>query len=795
MGVVYKARQKGLNRTVALKMILSGPHASEDELRRFRAEAESAARLQHPNIVQIYEVGEQDGLAYFSLEYVEGGSLADRLAGAPLPPEDAARLSETLARAVQAAHERGVIHRDLKPANVLVAGAPDTPVGQLTPKVTDFGLSKQMDAGSRTRSGVVMGTPSYMAPEQAGGAGAAGPATDVYALGAILYELLTGRPPFRAATALDTVLQVLSEEPVPPSRFQPKLPRDLETICLKCLQKEVPRRYASAAALADDLHRFLRGEPILARPVPAWERVLKWARRRPTVASLTVLSAAALVAVLGVGLAYNHRLKHANEQLGGALADADREHRRAQGHLHKALEAVDQMLTKVGDERLADIPEFAGLRQQLLEEALAFYHGFLREESDDPEVRRETGRASYRIANLYLMLGRTGEAEKACQEALELQEKLTADRPGQSEYAHDLAQTYAMLGHVYTMTARFERAGAAYGRAVEVDERLVRQYPDQLDYLEGLVRDQAIRGSFRTYLDPRQAEADFRAAIAYGTRLLAGRPNSADSQCLLASVHGNLGMALANQKRFDDAEAELRKGETLLQPPGGTPPVSAKEYPATLALIRLNLGLLYAQASRPGPAEENLRQGIEGYEQLARKAPQYFPYRFYLWRGYPALAELSQRAGRWEQAEEAWEKAATLSGQIIRDYPDFRGMATPADSYRLRRLISLARRGESAKAVPEAAELAARKDLPGEVCYNLACVYALASRKADGSQDEERAAEALRLLGSAEAVGYFRNAQTVTHAKNDEDLKPLQGREDFRRLIGRLEEMHQLPPR
>jgi serine/threonine-protein kinase len=811
MGVVYKARQKGLNRLVALKMILSGPHAGEEELLRFRAEAESAARLQHPNIVQIYEVGEQDGIAFFSLEYVEGGSLADRLAGAPLPPGETARLTETLARALQAAHERGVVHRDLKPANILLAsggreppvGHPDAerstggsrpPVADWVPKITDFGLSKQLDGGGRTRSGVIMGTPSYMAPEQAGGTGAVGPATDVYALGAVLYELLTGRPPFRAATALDTVLQVLSEEPVPPTRLQPKLPRDLETICLKCLQKDPRKRYPSAAALADDLRRFSAGEPIRARPAPAWERAVKWARRRPAVASLAAFSVLALVAVLGVGLAYNARLQRANERLEGALTDADREHRRAQAHLHKALEAVDTMLTQVGDERLADLPEFADTRRQLLEEALAFYHGFLREESDDPAVRRETGRAASRIAGLYLLLGRTAESEKACREALGLQEKLAADWPDDPVYRHDLAQTHAMLGHVYTLTMRFDQAGEAYGRAVQLNERLVREYPDRIDYLEALVRNLSIRGSFQTDLNPRQAERDFRAAAENGARLLAQRPGSADYQCVLAFAHGSLGMALANQNRPGDAEAELRKAEALIQPPSGDPPRTAKEYLSTLALIRLNLGRLYARTRRPGPAEENLRQGIDGYEQLVRKSPKYFPYRFYLWRSYPVLAELYEEGGKGEQAEEVWDKAVAMSGQIVRDYPDFKWMAAAADGFRVRKLIVLARRGESAKALPEAAELAARKDLPGDVYYNLACVYARLS-KADGSPDEERAAQAIRLLGRAEAAGHFRNPQTVTHAKNDEDLKPLQGREDFRKLIGRLEEGHKSAPR
>jgi WD40 repeat protein/predicted Ser/Thr protein kinase len=296
MGVVYQARQVALNRPVALKMILSGAYAGEQERARFRTEAEAVARLRHGNIVQIYEVGEQDGRPFLSLEFVEGGSLADQLKGTPQPAYEAARLLETLARAVHAAHLCGVVHRDLKPANVLLAE-------DGTPKITDFGLAKQLDAESagQTGSGTILGTPSYMAPEQAEGqAHVVGPAADIYALGAILYEMLTGRPPFKGETVLDTLGQVRSEEPVPPSRLQPKTPRDLDTVCLKCLQKEPRRRYATAQALADDLRAFLEGRPIQARPTGPWEQAMKWARRRPTVAAL--LAGMVLLVIVGTSL-------------------------------------------------------------------------------------------------------------------------------------------------------------------------------------------------------------------------------------------------------------------------------------------------------------------------------------------------------------------------------------------------------------------------------------------------------------------------------------------------------------
>ncbi len=300
MGVVYRARQTTLRRLVALKMILGSGHAGAADLARFRTEAEAIARLQHPNIVQVFEVGEHDGLPFFSLELCGGGSLAEKLDGTPLAPEEAARLVEVLARAVFAAHQKGIIHRDLKPANVLL-------LEDGTPKITDFGLAKKLDDVGQTQPGSIMGTPSYMAPEQAGGQKDVGTAADVYALGAILYELLTGRPPFRAATPLDTILQVIGDEPVPPRQLQPKTPRDLETICLKCLQKEPGKRYGDAWTLAEDLRRFQAGEPIVARPVGATERIIKWVKRRPLVAGL--LAAVVLVTLVGVaGVAWAYGL-------------------------------------------------------------------------------------------------------------------------------------------------------------------------------------------------------------------------------------------------------------------------------------------------------------------------------------------------------------------------------------------------------------------------------------------------------------------------------------------------------
>jgi WD40 repeat protein/tetratricopeptide (TPR) repeat protein len=302
MGVVYKARQRGLNRLVALKMIHGGSFADTENLGRFHLEAEAVARMQHPNIVQIFEIGTQHsplGTGYscpfFSLEYVDGGSLAQKTAGSPQPPRQAAELVETLALAMHYAHERGIVHRDLKPANVLL-----TRDGQ--PKISDFGLAKQLDpeaGATHTVTGTLVGTPEYMAPEQATSRAAVGPATDIHALGVVLYELLTGRRPFEGATPWETMELVREHEPVSPRALQPRVPRDLETVCLKCLRKETHHRYGSARELAADLRRYLAGEPILARPMGSVTRVWRWTRRRPAVAAL--LACLVVVVVVGIG--------------------------------------------------------------------------------------------------------------------------------------------------------------------------------------------------------------------------------------------------------------------------------------------------------------------------------------------------------------------------------------------------------------------------------------------------------------------------------------------------------------
>jgi tetratricopeptide (TPR) repeat protein len=443
MGVVYKARQQSLKRVVALKMIRAGDHADEAEIRRFRTEAEAVGRLQHQNIVQVYDVAEHQGYPYLALEYIGGGSLQKRIAGMPQPLQAAAQLVQVLAQAIDFAHRQGIIHRDLKPANVLLTSphpgvsqdstlshAPLAEQAYGTPKISDFGLAKKLEEdGGQTRSGTILGTPSYMAPEQASGrTGTVGPLADQYALGAMLYELLTGRPPFRGATVWETLEQVRSQEPVPPSRLQPKVPADLETICLKALQKEPHNRYDSAAALAEDLRRFVAGEPILARPIPWWERGWRWCRRNPKLAAMAAAVFALLLTVAGVSTWSAISLQaeqdetrrqrdraEANAQLAEEKSRAADESARVAEHQSSLiLDTLGKLATTVAD-GLKDRPGTEQVRAEVIQLTLDRVKQVEESAKHVKRLQRIEGGALMQDAQLLYSSGRPAEAKEAWQ--------------------------------------------------------------------------------------------------------------------------------------------------------------------------------------------------------------------------------------------------------------------------------------------------------------------------------------------------------------------------------------------
>jgi tetratricopeptide (TPR) repeat protein len=528
MGVVYLARKVALNRLCALKMVLAGAHAGSGALVRFRAEAETIARLRHPDIVQIYHVGEADGLPYLELEYLPGGGLDQALDGSPRPAGEAARLVEIMARAIAEAHRRGIVHRDLKPANILLdAGG--------HPKVADFGLAKI--AGSDdglTKSRAVLGSPSYMAPEQAeGDTRLVGATADVYALGAILYELLTGRPPFRAATALETLAQVTDNDPVSPSRFQPGLSGDIETICLKCLEKNPSRRYGTALDLAEDLRRFLAREPILAHPARSWERAWKWARRRPSQAAALTFSAAAVVLWLVGALYYNTRLRAAVNK-----AQAAEQAALEQGNL--TLKTLNQLVFYV-QEKVGKTPATRPLRQALLDQAISGLDEIAHStEAAAPSSGRAV--AHQLLGDIFREVGRTTDALKQYNFARLLAESLVAASPRDLDIADCLSRTFAGLGELSLYVGQTGEAVQHLRRVVDLAETTAPIRPD---------RGQARRAQLEAYFrlgrglsfddNLEDAEAWFQKMRDLAERWHAEEPGNTQTRDLLSTSYRKLG--------------------------------------------------------------------------------------------------------------------------------------------------------------------------------------------------------------------------------------------------------------
>jgi eukaryotic-like serine/threonine-protein kinase len=599
MGVVYRARHQQLGRTVALKLLRAGALAGPQERERFLREARAGAALQHANIVQVFDVGDDPCCPYLAMEFVSEDSLADRLRDGPLPPREAAGLVETLARAVDYAHSRGVIHRDLKPANVLVGSEPGTvgsgkwaassedkgaktchsvghghvednsallthyPLPKV--KIADFGLARlAADEPGGTETGAVLGTPSYMAPEQAGGLPALiGPAADVYALGAILYECLTGRPPFRAATPLETLRQIETVEPVSAARLQPATPRDLDTICLKCLSKEPQQRYASAGALADDLRRFIEGRPILARPVGVLGRAWRWCRRNPRVAALL----AALALALSAGFIGVYSQWRRAEQLFGV---ADTQRVSAEANLHRYEQAAADFANAID---LLDTDQLFHLRAapprpELLVPAIERNREFLALHGGNPERRDDVVRAHFRVAILTRLQSINSDvttrpaALEAGQRALAELELSAPEHPG-VQYRRDRAALTHNVGYLLHANLRSEEALPVLESACRQRQQLLDERPEEPDYrseLAGCWNDSGLA------LNSLGRNVDARAALTQAAALQRGAVEAAPDvpryRRLLCNHQYNLARTLCELNQLPDAAlavAECRR--------------------------------------------------------------------------------------------------------------------------------------------------------------------------------------------------------------------------------------------
>lgn len=541
MGIVYKAWQRRTNRVVALKMIQSGQLANEEEIGRFHAEAEAAAHLDHPNIVPVYDVGEHEGHHYFSMGYVEGENLRRRVLDGPLANREAARILRIVAEAMAYAHHKGIIHRDLKPENVLIDQA-----GQ--PKITDFGLAKRIHGDSNlTATGQVLGTPSYMSPEQAGGLlDEIGPATDVYALGAVLYCLLTGRPPFQAAHVLDTLLQVMHREPVSPRELNPAVDRDLETLCLKCLDKEPGRRVASAWELSEELGRYLDGKPIRARPIGRAMRLWRWCGRNRLVASLASVVLITLIVGASVSTYF-------------AILARDRAVRAEQG-TQMAVRTLQSVVHNVQN-KLEPFPDAREVRRELLREALRDLDRLSSEFGGETDVDHSTAVALTNLGEVFeefgaIDAGSTSAAERNYHRAIDIYRQLLQRDPGNLETQIELTRPLEDLGNLYLYSGKSGAAEAPLKESLSIRRAALEAKPASMEYRRHL--SYALMNYGDVLLEKKRygkARKLFEEAVVYGREVVETDPDEIRHSDMLLLAYEKLGDACLDSQDFAAAKA------------------------------------------------------------------------------------------------------------------------------------------------------------------------------------------------------------------------------------------------
>jgi serine/threonine protein kinase len=723
MGVVYKARQLSLNRVVALKMIRAGRFASSAEVQRFRLEAETAAHLDHPHIVPIYEVGEAEGLHYFSMKLIEGGHLGQHVKELVNRPREAVALLVTVARAVDHAHQRGLLHRDLKPQNILLqedlpprrqdakeerkeeggqvlpasssSFAPLRLCGRsssLVPHITDFGLAKVpgpargTDAVT-TQTGAVVGTPAYMAPEQAGGqTRGLTTAADVYSLGVILYELLTGRVPFRGATPLETVLLVLTEEPAPPRTLNPRVPRDLETVCLKCLAKDPERRYPTAAALAEDLQRFLHGEPIQARRAGTAERFLRWCRRRPLVAGLaaalllSVTAGFALVArewqrAEGLLAAVSAKQAESEEHARRAddnfrraellLAEANTQRARAEENFQQAHEVVNDLYLRVSEElNQAQGPH--PLSKELLARALKYYRRFLEQRTGDPTLRNELATACFRAALITSAIGSKAEALDLYQQALAHYEELARADPGNARLRAELRMTLTNMAVQQSALGRRDAARGSAGRAQALAEEQARGRPGN----PAALHDLAFVSHLGAHLDAEAGDMEkalegYQQARQLWEQLVCVNPRLSRYQGELALCINNSGVALGQLGRHADALLAFSEARTIREKLVEEMPRSPETRIALAASFR-DLGLTHGRLKH---ADEELRfaqQALDLRRQVANDNPSVTLYQSDLAASLVDLGNIHRDHRRRVEAVDCYNQALVIQQRLTK---------------------------------------------------------------------------------------------------------------------------------
>ena len=660
MGVVFRARQRSLNRPVAVKMLLAGALMTDAGEQRFRQEAEAAANLDHPNIVPIFEVGRHDGHSYFSMKLIEGGSLAQRLPAFAADHRATARLIATVARTVHHAHQRGVLHRDLKPSNILLSEGPDIPLGQIEPHVTDFGLAKRVGGDSDlTQSGAILGTPSYMAPEQASGKkGIVTVATDVYGLGAVLYTILAGKPPFHGDSVLETIAQVKDRPLDPPSRHGRRIDRDLETICLKCLEKEPERRYSSAENLADDLERWMAGVPILRAPAGRVEHAWRWCRRNPAVALLTG-AVASLVVLALAGLVVSNRV------IARERDEAQRHRRQAEANFAKAREAVNDYLTKISEERLLNEPGMQPLRKDLLETALRYYREFVTQYHDDPTLQSEIADTSIRMGAITKMIGARPDALSSCQTALVIYRKLAQHDPDRIDFQHGVTDSLIKVGNLQYDTGDPTGAMTSFREAIALLERLVQAYPNEARLRDGLAKSHRSLGDLQNHIgEAENACQSFRRAIELWQGLLQVAPGAVRYQHELARSLILLGWL----SPFDEAQQHQQRSREIFEKLVATNPANA-EYQYELVRTCTNLGNLNSSASHFETAETYYQLGLQRLQRLVAANPNVTVFRASIAISQANIGAIRFATGEFDGARRLFQDALSTAAQIAESDP------------------------------------------------------------------------------------------------------------------------------
>ncbi|WP_254508863.1 serine/threonine-protein kinase [Anatilimnocola floriformis] len=706
MAVVYKARQLKPQRIVALKILHHPAIGDESWIARFRSEAEAVARLEHPHIVRMYEVGDAPRMSYLALEFIDGGTLAQRINGQPQNPRWTAETVATIARAMHFAHQLGIIHRDLKPGNILLQGASSQP------RVTDFGLARRQDQDNQTRTGDILGTPAYMAPEQATGVTRnISPACDVHALGVILYEMLTGLPPYRGVDVMDTLRLVMTADATPPRQLRPEIPRDLETICLKCLEKSPRQRYASAAELADELERYLRGETIITRPTTPWEKSYKWSRRHPA-AALAIGVAILIPLLIVAGLIWH------NGQMSRELANTTEQRNRAEANLLGSQQAIDELLTELSTGHLANLPRSSPHRRQLLDWAYALCRQLQNENPNDTRLHLQSARAQRQMADIERLLGKFPAAAANYSDAIrkltwisahdasnalahrELAAALNnagllAEQQGQTAAAERLfreveeqwkdqaqrraesadltlsqAATQNNLGRLLMQLGQFDEADKAFQHALELYTKITSEKPDEPSLQLAL---NSCRVNFGNLLMARGdfagAQKLFDHAQGQLVELLKTHHDNSELSAVLAVIENNRAAALSASEEIALAETAFARAQGLLAQ-------LVRDFPADLAYreqlatSQLNLALLLSDNKREDEANSLIETARQTFELLAAEQPDSPDFRQGLTKALSQLAHEQAQADEQATAELTLRDALKMQQRLAEQFPE-----------------------------------------------------------------------------------------------------------------------------